>query len=108
MSVTSQNWVPIEEVKPLDLPEYIRLLKSEGFTILGVEQTSQSVGLDQIRFPDKSALMLGNEKEGIPVELIQLVDQCVEIPQSGLIRSFNVHVTGALVLWEYVRQKRTS
>ena len=28
----------------------------------------------------------------------------VEIPQRGLIRSFNVHVTGALVLWEYVKQ----
>lgn len=93
-------------MKPLDLPSYIQTLKSEGFTILAVEQTSQSVGLDKIKFPDKSALILGNEKEGVPVELIQLVDQCVEIPQSGFIRSFNVHVTGALVLWEYVRQKR--
>ena len=32
------------------------------------------------------------------------VDDCVEIPQSGLVRSFNVHVTGAVVLWEAVKQ----
>lgn len=61
---------------------------------------------ESFTFPEKTALLLGNEKEGLPVELLRLVDSCVEIPQSGLIRSFNVHVTGALVLWEYVRQRR--
>ncbi len=45
-----------------------------------------------------------NEKEGIPVELIQLLDVCVEIPQRGIIRSLNVHVSGALLIWEYTRQ----
>ena len=32
------------------------------------------------------------------------LDDCVEIPQSGVVRSLNVHVSGALVVWEYVRQ----
>ena len=36
-----------------------------------------------------------HEKEGIPVELIQHLDVCVEVPQEGIIRSMNVHVTGA-------------
>ena len=34
----------------------------------------------------------------------QELDDCVEIPQSGVVRSLNVHVSGALVVWEYVRQ----
>ena len=42
---------------------------------------------------------------GIPVELIQLLDDCVEIPQQGIIRSLNVHVSGAIMIWEYCRQK---
>ena len=29
------------------------------------------------------------------MELLDLVDDCVEIPQHGLIRSLNLHVTGA-------------
>jgi len=33
------------------------------------------------------------------------VDVCVEIPQLGLIRSLNVHVTGALMIWAYTQQK---
>jgi tRNA G18 (ribose-2'-O)-methylase SpoU len=48
--------------------------------------------------------LIRNEKEGIPVELIQHLDVCVEVPQEGIIRSMNVHVTGAIFIWEYVRQ----
>jgi len=32
------------------------------------------------------------------------VDVCVEIPQHGVTRSLNVHVSAALLVWEYTRQ----
>lgn len=51
-------------------------------------------------------LVLGREKEGIPVEIIHMLDACIEIPQLGVVRSLNVHVSGALALWEYTRQQR--
>ena len=34
------------------------------------------------------------------------MDACVEIPQAGVVRSLNVHVSGSLLLWEYARQQR--
>jgi tRNA G18 (ribose-2'-O)-methylase SpoU len=40
--------------------------------LVGVEQTQDSARLDNFRFPPKTILLLGNEKEGIPVELIQV------------------------------------
>lgn len=46
-----------------------------------------------------------NEHEGIPANLIHHLDVCVEIPQQGIIRSLNVHVSGALLIWEYTRQQ---
>jgi tRNA G18 (ribose-2'-O)-methylase SpoU len=49
-------------------------------------------------------LVLGREKEGIPIEIIQNLDACLEIPQLGVIRSLNVHVSGAIAIWEYTRQ----
>lgn len=52
-------------------------------------------------------LVLGREKEGIPVDIIHALDACVEIPQLGIIRSLNVHVSGAIALWEYTRQQRS-
>ena len=39
------------------------------------------------------------------MELINQLDVCVEIPQQGIIRSLNVHVSGALLIWEYRRQQ---
>jgi len=50
-------------------------------------------------------ILSSNEKEGIPPDLIPLLDVCVEIPQQGVVRSLNVHVTGALFVWEYMRQQ---
>ena len=50
-------------------------------------------------------LFISNEREGIPANLIQQLDVCVEIPQQGIIRSLNVHVSGALLIWEYTRQQ---
>ncbi len=54
---------------------------------------------------DLQVLGLGQEKEGIPVNLIQVLDACMEIPQLGVIRSLNVHVSGAIAVWEYTRQQ---
>jgi tRNA guanosine-2'-O-methyltransferase len=87
--------------------------KKEGFWIVGLEQTSSSVPLHTIEIPEfvssnnnKTVLLLGKEKEGIPVQFLQAVDRCVEIPQFGMIRSLNVHVSGAITIWELTRKTR--
>ena len=103
--MTAHQWIDIEEIKIENLKNYLETMKSQNYTIVGIEQTSESCKLYEFKFPKKSVILLGNEKEGIPVELIQLLDVCVEIPQTGLIRSLNVHVTGAIIVWEYVRQQ---
>ena len=103
--MTAHQWIDIEEIKIENLKNYLETMKSQNYTIVGIEQTSESSKLNEFKFPKKSVILLGNEKEGIPVELIQLLDVCVEIPQTGLIRSLNVHVTGAIIVWEYVRQQ---
>uniref|UniRef100_A0ABM5FVK7 Probable methyltransferase TARBP1 n=1 Tax=Pogona vitticeps TaxID=103695 RepID=A0ABM5FVK7_9SAUR len=105
LSVSAEQWVCLIEVKPFQLVDYLEQKKIEGYTIIGVEQTAKSCDLTEYSFPEKSLLLLGNEHEGIPVNLIQQLDTCVEIPQQGVIRSLNVHVSGALLIWEYTRQQ---
>ncbi|XP_043812569.1 uncharacterized protein LOC110629722 isoform X3 [Manihot esculenta] len=106
ISVTAEKWVPIIEVPVNSVKHFLEKKKQEGFSILGLEQTANSVPLDQYVFPRKTVLVLGREKEGIPVDVIHMLDACVEIPQLGVIRSLNVHVSGAIGLWEYTRQQR--
>ena len=57
------------------------------------------------RFPDKTVLVVGREKEGIPADVLAQLHDTVEIPQLGLIRSLNVHVSGAIAAYEYTRQQ---
>ncbi|MCJ8749174.1 hypothetical protein PDJAM_G00173290 [Pangasius djambal] len=104
LSVSSELWLPLMEVKPVDLADFLQLKQREGYSIIGVEQTVNSQSLQNYRFPEKTLLLLGNEREGIPADLLQLLDVCVEIPQQGVTRSLNVHVSAALLVWEYTRQ----
>ncbi|KAM9559168.1 putative methyltransferase TARBP1 [Salvelinus alpinus] len=108
LSVSSELWLPLLEVKPVELSDFLQLKKREGYCIVGVEQTANSQSLKDYRFPEKTLLLLGNEREGIPANLLQLLDVCVEIPQQGVIRSLNVHVSAALLVWEYTCQYLSS
>ncbi|KAF2077091.1 hypothetical protein CYY_001600 [Polysphondylium violaceum] len=105
ITVASEKWLNVEEVNPTNLKDYLLAKKKEGYSLLGVEQTSTSKQLNQYTFPQKSLLLLGHEKEGIPAEYINLLDQCIEIPQMGITRSLNVHVSGSILIWEYTKQQ---
>jgi tRNA G18 (ribose-2'-O)-methylase SpoU len=104
--VGAEDWITMEECKECDLMDWLRRHKEQGYSIIGIEQTSSSVCLSTCQFEERSVLLLGKEKEGIPVKYLSsgLVDKCVEIPQMGIIRSLNVHVSGAITIWEYSKQ----
>ncbi|KAL2737261.1 putative methyltransferase TARBP1 isoform X1 [Vespula maculifrons] len=104
LSVSSDKWINITEVKPYQLCEYLLKKKDMGWDLVGVEQTANSTNLLNMKFKKKTILVLGNEKSGIPANLIPLFDVCVEVPQVGIIRSLNVHVTGAICIWQYAKQ----
>lgn len=73
LSVTAHRWLDIEEVFPWNLIGYLRdLKKRENYTLIGIEQSTESVCLTSFKFPERSIVVLGNEKEGLPVELLQV------------------------------------
>ncbi|CAM0871313.1 unnamed protein product [Alopecurus aequalis] len=107
ISVTAEKWVPMVEVPVESVKAFLERKRAEGYTVVGLEQTANSVALDEFVFPEKTVVVLGREKEGIPVDIIQqVVDVCVEIPQLGVVRSLNVHVSAAIAIWDYTRQQR--
>ncbi|VDM45545.1 unnamed protein product [Toxocara canis] len=101
LSLSSENWITIEQVRVTELLDYLKSKRKEGYTIVAAEQTTNSVPFASFRFPPKSVILLGDEKEGVPVEYIRCVDESVEIAQVGQTRSLNVHVTGALFIHKY-------
>jgi 23S rRNA (guanosine2251-2'-O)-methyltransferase len=85
----------------------VKLLKSQGYYVVAVEQVTNSVYLHEFSFDKypKIALVFGNEVNGVSDEVLQLVDAGLEIPQYGFKHSFNISVTAAMVLWQALVHK---
>jgi len=83
-------------------------LKEEGYKVWAVEQTSESIRLDDFTLNEKEkiALVFGNEVEGVSDELLPLLDGAIEIPQWGTKHSLNISVCAGIVLWHLVDKKR--
>ncbi len=81
--------------------EAISELKKNGYRILSVEQTENSISLE--RFSPKKgqhyALVFGHEIRGVSQEVVEMSDTVIEIPQFGTKHSFNIAVSAGMVLW---------
>lgn len=96
----SVNWVYREETK-----DAIAELKEKAYRIYSVEQTEAAVMLDQVQLQDKEkyALVFGHEIRGVDQEVVDMSDQCIEIPQHGTKHSLNISVAAGIVIWELFR-----
>lgn len=89
-----------------DILELINKLKVENIKILAVEQTENSILLNDFKTLEnqKYALILGNEVYGVNQEAIYQCDHAIEIPQWGSKHSLNVSVACGIVVWDLVKK----
>lgn len=59
LSLSLSLTVSALQVKPVELTDFLQLKKSEGYCIVGVEQTANSRSLQDYQFPEKTLLLLG-------------------------------------------------
>ena len=88
--------------------EAVEQLRTEGYTLLAVEQVEGAVMLDQLEVDPaaKYALVFGNEVLGVDQAVVDRCDGAIEIPQIGTKHSINVSVSGGVVLWEFFKQRK--
>jgi tRNA guanosine-2'-O-methyltransferase len=105
-SVSSEGHVNFVCTTTASLLDTLRSLKAQGYTVIGIEQTSTSfvLGEQGKKLPRKAVFVLGAEKTGLPGHVLAEVDECVEIRQWGVTRSLNVQTAGAVVMWEWRRE----
>ena len=88
-----------------DLQALLSDLKSQNYQIVGLENNIKQ-DVCQINDPglrkklgQKIVLILGEEVNGVPEELYDLIDLFVEIPMKGQKESFNVSVAAGIALY---------
>lgn len=79
--------------------ELISELHEKGFLICAVEQDTRSKNIFESKdLPQKIALVVGNEVEGISSDILDTCDEIFEIPMLGKKESLNVSVAGGIAL----------
>lgn len=88
----------------VDLMQAIPVLKQKGVTIVG---TSPYAGTYHFHYsyPERTAILLGNEGRGVDSAFHSWLDAEVLIPMPGRTESLNVSITSAILLYEIVRQQ---
>ena len=81
------------------IDDVINHLKNDGFTITALEQHQNSLSLPEYTVPDKIAIIVGREVEGIEPEILDSCDSILEIPMLGKKESLNVAQAAAIALY---------
>lgn len=100
------KWIPIH--RHSDGPSAIRSLRKAGYQVIAAEPGAESIDFREADYTRPTALMLGAELYGITPESLALADLSVRIPMVGMVRSLNVSVAAALLLYEAQRQRQAA
>ena len=92
----AEELVPFEQTDVLDLMKF----KEQGYRIVGLELDERSQPINTYEAPEKIALLLGEEVDGISQEFRDACDDIVEIPMRGSKESYNVSVAAGIAMYE--------
>ena len=91
--------VPWTRIQPW--PRAVDALREAGFTVAALALTEDAVTLDELAAtpPERLALVLGTEGDGLRPRTITAADVTVRIPMAGDVDSLNVAAAAAVAMW---------
>ena len=91
--------VPWTRIDPW--PGGVASLQASGFTVATLALADDAVSLDELAAhpPERLALVLGTEGDGLSHHTIAAADLTVTIPMAGGVDSLNVAAAGAVAAW---------
>jgi 23S rRNA (guanosine2251-2'-O)-methyltransferase len=96
-------WVPWQS--RADAAAIVRESKDAGYCIAAVELAEHSLPPEALRVGAPLCLVLGAERQGVSPELLELADQCIQIPTDGMGGSINLTTAAAIVLYQAARSR---
>lgn len=76
----------------------VETLHAGGYQIFATDLDTKTT-IETLDFSKPTAIVLGNEKDGVSREMLGKVDGTFRIPMYGFAQSFNISVAGALILY---------
>jgi tRNA (guanosine-2'-O-)-methyltransferase len=104
-SASAKKWVDLKKFSTVE--SCFKELKANRFRIFSthIGDSLKSKSLFELKLTGRTAIVLGNEHEGVSDEVIKGSDVNFFIPMKGMIQSLNVSVAAAVCLYEAMRQR---
>ncbi len=85
-----------------DTTDLILRLNEEGVDTYAIEQAENSISLLDFRPSkmNKTAIVMGNEVDGVQQDVIYACKGVIEVPQIGTKHSLNISVCTGVVVWD--------
>ena len=95
----------VDYIYHLNPLQVIERLKNDGYTIVSLEITSNSISVDDLTLPkgQKVCLILGSEKLGVAQELLDQSSISIHIPMVGQNSSMNVASACSIATYEIIK-----
>lgn len=100
---SAEKWVRIHTYG--NVADGIAAVRNSGHKIIAAHLSPRAVDFRAYDYTQPTALLLGQELDGVTEEALAQVDAEVVIPMVGLVASLNVSVAAAVILYEAQRQR---
>jgi len=84
----------------------IENLKKNGYNIFAAHLSQNSRPIENVEFNSKTAVIFGNEGNGLNDEIVKICDEKIIIPINQGSESLNVSVAAGIVLWEIGKREK--
>jgi len=105
MKTSAGALVHLPICREANFKDSIEYLKGCGLQVIACHEKTQKLIYD-LNFTLPTALVVGDEQNGINKQLLSLVNDQAMIPMHGAINSLNVSVAAGVILYESYRQRQ--
>jgi tRNA (guanosine-2'-O-)-methyltransferase len=100
----TDRWLEVK--KWVTTSDWIKFIRDQGYRIAVTHLSDESIPIGEVDFSIPTAVVFGNEKDGISEEMVLKSDLSFVIPMSGFAQSFNISVAAAISLYHIVEDRR--
>lgn len=95
------HYTPVQHIN-----SYEELLDLKwNYHFVALELTDKAQSIHEYQWKKNTLMILGNESEGIPEEILRLADDVVMIPLYGSVRSINLTCAASIAMNDFISKK---
>jgi tRNA (guanosine-2'-O-)-methyltransferase len=105
-SASAEKWVDVKTYA--EVGEALMQVEKQGMQVLAAHFSDSAVDFRSIDYCLPTCILFGNEKEGVSAAAARRAHAHITIPMVGMVKSLNVSVATAVILFEAQRQRRVA